>query len=221
MNRTDAIVAWASGPDILDIGCTDHVVEPGSAHWVHRRLVQHHPATIGIDVDHENVKRVAELGYPVIVADGQRFALNKRFDTVVAGDVIEHVDDPARLLRSCAEHLKPGGKIVLTTPYPFCLQHQLYALISYPRTCLNEEHAVWFCPQTFTELARRSSLRVVHQDLVDYYRSDFGTWRNRIFVRLLRALSPVLPKRLRSNTMLFVLERDLASASEHSPVDVR
>lgn len=39
------------------------------------------------------------------------------FDTVVCTDVIEHLRDPGRLFADVSRLLKPGGKLILSTPY--------------------------------------------------------------------------------------------------------
>jgi 2-polyprenyl-3-methyl-5-hydroxy-6-metoxy-1,4-benzoquinol methylase len=40
-----------------------------------------------------------------------------QFDLVIAAEIVEHVRiDPRRLLRWCAAQLRPGGRVVLTTP---------------------------------------------------------------------------------------------------------
>ncbi len=48
-------------------------------------------------------------------------------DVVISTEVIEHVYDPRGFLRNCFALLKPGGTIVLTTPYHGYLKNLLLA----------------------------------------------------------------------------------------------
>jgi len=41
------------------------------------------------------------------------------FDTIVAGELIEHLENPAAFLRGCRTILKDSGKLLLTTPNPY------------------------------------------------------------------------------------------------------
>ena len=40
------------------------------------------------------------------------------FDTIVAGEILEHVESPMRLLRAIHATLRPGGRLILSTPNP-------------------------------------------------------------------------------------------------------
>ena len=42
--------------------------------------------------------------------------LPRDFDCLTCVDVVEHVDDPIRFLRSALLQLAPGGKVVITVP---------------------------------------------------------------------------------------------------------
>jgi 2-polyprenyl-3-methyl-5-hydroxy-6-metoxy-1,4-benzoquinol methylase len=49
-------------------------------------------------------------------------------DIVISTEVIEHIYDPRSFLRNCFGLLKPGGTIVLTTPYHGYLKNLLLAV---------------------------------------------------------------------------------------------
>ncbi len=52
---------------------------------------------------------VLDVGEPLPFRSGS-------LDGVLAGEIVEHVYDPAALLRECHRVLRPGGVLVLTTP---------------------------------------------------------------------------------------------------------
>lgn len=54
--------------------------------------------------------------FKTVQANLMEFRDLQGFDCVLAGEVIEHVAFPAKLLESLRENLKPGGICVLTTP---------------------------------------------------------------------------------------------------------
>lgn len=53
-------------------------------------------------------------GYDPFVAPFSKVP-ESRFDCVVANDVIEHVSDPRRIIRECAQLVKPGGLLYIGT----------------------------------------------------------------------------------------------------------
>jgi 2-polyprenyl-3-methyl-5-hydroxy-6-metoxy-1,4-benzoquinol methylase len=44
------------------------------------------------------------------------YEFNQQFDLIIAGDVIEHVENQGLFLRNAHKHLKPEGKLIITTP---------------------------------------------------------------------------------------------------------
>lgn len=203
--RADLILDHVRGPDVLDIGCADHVPRPGSRRWVYGRLKERFPATVGLDASAENVEVLRGKGFDDLhVADAQSFSLGATFDTIVAGEVIEHLENPAGFLASARDHLKPGGRLIVTTPYVFGLLNTTYAYGAFPRTCPNAEHTMWFCPSTLTALAHRTGFKALHCSLiVDIH--DVEGMGKRLALGAYVVLTRLLPKRLRCNGMLFVL----------------
>ena len=203
--RAEMIVRHVKGPDVLDVGCTGHVPDVQNPYWVHGHLRKAFPSVWGIDKEADNVRRLRALGYSnVRVADAQSFDLEKRFDTIVAGELIEHLENPGAFLVTASEHLKPDGRIVLTTPYPFGLAHLLYAWFKFPRTCSNPQHTLWLCPTTLQSLAARAGLKVVHWQLLFAFQPSLS----RRYDLLMRALR-FLPTRVKANAMLFLLARNI------------
>lgn len=45
-----------------------------------------------------------------------------KFDTLIAGEILEHVENPVLFLQKCKTVIKHGGRLILSTPNP----HNLY-----------------------------------------------------------------------------------------------
>ena len=204
--RTDEILKRVTGPAVLDVGCAGHIIKPKSPYWLHGRLREQFPSLVGIDLHKDNVARLRELGFEnVHVASAENFDLDSKFDTIVAGELIEHLSNPSMFLNRCHLHLKPGGRVVITTPYVFSLLYVLYAYVKFPNTCQNNEHTTWFCPQTLSELVARSGLTVKEWEIVEDYEMENSSMLYRIFALFISTLGKFLiPARLRKNNMIFV-----------------
>ena len=217
-SRVDRIVELTRGPAVLDVGCAAHSPDPGNPAWLFGRVKKRFPSAWGVDVSPGNIKELKQAGYSNVAAmDAQSLSLPVQFDTIIAGDVVEHLENPAGFLRSASALLKEGGRIIVTTPSPFALPSIVYATFRFPKTCANEEHVAWFCQSTFHSLVERVGLEVLHWELIDDFspggkeyregkvrRSDL---RYRAFIRFLRLMKWILPRRLYCVTQLFVVSQ--------------
>jgi SAM-dependent methyltransferase len=205
--REDQILEWVRGPAVLDVGCTDHVVRESSVYWLHQHLRQKFPHVVGIDISEENLEKMRQLGYQNLYRmDAETFLLGEKFDSIVAGELIEHLSNPGLFLDQAHRHLNPGGRLILTTPFAFSLLYVLYSNLKYPKTCENPEHTHWLCVETMRSLATRHGFRELYFDLVMDYRLDSPSWKYLLFARAVQSFQSIIPKRLRNNVMLFVLE---------------
>jgi 2-polyprenyl-3-methyl-5-hydroxy-6-metoxy-1,4-benzoquinol methylase len=205
--RVQWILRHVKGPRVLDIGCAGYLPDASSAWWLHGRLYSLFPQVVGIDYDEKIVRDLAAMGYQRIHhADAQSFKLAERFDTIVAGEVIEHLPNPGVFLERARHHLAPGGRLIVTTPSVFSLAHFLYALVHFPHTCPNPGHTGWFCLETLARLAALNGFRIRSWDLLEDYRFDVPAPLYRLFIAALSIMRPLIPKRLRANTLAFILE---------------
>lgn len=164
--RIEKILSWAKGPAILDVGCVGGSLNEESPYWLHQRLKERFADVTGVDINAEAVRNLQSKGYNVFLMNAEELAIDRTFDSIIAGELIEHLSNPGTFLEAARRHLKPDGRIILTTPYPFAALNFFYALLKFPKTCSNKEHTQWFCPSTLRELARRYGYRVVHLELV-------------------------------------------------------
>jgi 2-polyprenyl-6-hydroxyphenyl methylase/3-demethylubiquinone-9 3-methyltransferase len=102
----------AAGERVLDVGCGEGRFAVG--------LARAGASVVGVDVAEEPLRRARELHPELDVrlvnsAGGWELA-DASFDVVWAGEVIEHVADTAAWLSEVRRVLRPGGRLLLSTP---------------------------------------------------------------------------------------------------------
>jgi glycosyltransferase involved in cell wall biosynthesis/SAM-dependent methyltransferase len=182
--RSDEILKLVQGPKVLDIGCAGHAVKPDHPGWLHGRLREHFDVT-GIDISDRNIALMKSMGIQdVHVQSADNFELGRLYNTIVAGEVVEHLSNPGRFLATARRHLLPGGRLVLSTPYGFSLMYAAYAANHFPKTCENAEHTCWFCPTTLGELARREGFEVEQWRLIDDYEPSVRSFKYQLYLEI-------------------------------------
>ena len=217
MKKVDYLMQYFNGPCILDVGCASHFPEPDSLYWIHGRIRRKFIDVYGIDINKDNLKILENLGYSnIYLKNAESFDFGSlKFDTVFAGELIEHLSNPGLFLKMAKESIKDNGRIIIRTPYPFALINMIYAFLKYPKTCQNNEHTSWFCLQTIKELASRELLKITHLELVEDYRidklpksrNDRPSNKYLLFASIFQLVKWFIPKRLRGNSMLVILEK--------------
>ena len=118
--RIDWMADEAHGPSVLDVGCSEGILEVLLA----RRGI----AVTGVDIDPDALdfarqllaKESDEVRARVKLVQGDFIRtrpVTGLFDTVVMGELLDYLDDPAAMLDRGLEHLRPEGRVVITTPF--------------------------------------------------------------------------------------------------------
>jgi SAM-dependent methyltransferase len=82
-----------------------------------RRLVGADFAQSAVRLGAQRARETSRAGVSWMVADAQAIGLPAAsFDTVISCETIEHLVDPVGALREFHRLLRPGGRLVLTTP---------------------------------------------------------------------------------------------------------
>ena len=135
---------------ILDIGCARHSEEKRESANLHEYLITNTQCHIqGIDVLEEEVEKMRDEGYDVQVGDAETFESETEFDVIVAGEVIEHLKNIGKFIRTAESNLAVGGKLILTTPNPDGFAYFRKALFNQPN---NPTHTCWVDPQNLEQL---------------------------------------------------------------------
>jgi SAM-dependent methyltransferase len=201
------------GPRVLDLGCCKNVFPrtkeefPG---WLHALLVEAGHSVLGADINQEHISSMAEAGYEVVYMNAQAIPPEgEKFDTIVAGELIEHLENPGLFLTSCRRRLTPEGRLVLTTPNPFGVMDILGYIKNFDHA-FNVEHTCWFDAQTIRQLLERCGFRVIelcfvddlHPETIKRKSSRFDYYLYRLFSSVWMAGRWLLPSRFRNTIVV-------------------
>jgi 2-polyprenyl-3-methyl-5-hydroxy-6-metoxy-1,4-benzoquinol methylase len=146
--------------DVLDVGCVEHDPEAyRNRFWVHKAVATVAKSILGLDLHEEGVKVLRAQGFNVVAGDAERFDLGSTFDVIVAGDIIEHLGDLSGFLESCKRHLRPGGRLIVSTPNPWYWRNIIKAAL-HTEVNNNPEHVCWICPRTLRQLVARHGMEL-------------------------------------------------------------
>lgn len=121
---------------------------------------------VGVDRDEESIAS-ARKKFPanrfLTLAEFSASPRDSQFAQIIGLAVIEHVDDPQQWLSWLRTLLKPGGRIILTTPHPSVRWlHELGATIGLFSREGAKEHRELIDRNRMTELAAASGFRIRH-----------------------------------------------------------
>jgi 2-polyprenyl-3-methyl-5-hydroxy-6-metoxy-1,4-benzoquinol methylase len=183
-DRFPIIEKYIRGVSVMDLGCVDsrkarHSAEARfeyKANLLHKRIAEINPQVVGIDIDPEGAAVLNKQGYHVLVENVETMNLGREFDTIVAGEIIEHLENPGLFMRNMHKHLKPGGVLIISTPNPF-YAGSAWKIWRYGTPAVHEEHMGWQDPTTLTQLCKRTGFEPFDGYWIQPHRALLKTWK--------------------------------------------
>lgn len=166
-------LATLPGREVLDVGCGGGILAESMA----RRGAK----VLGIDLSAKPLKvaqlhaleaGLENLSYREIAVEQLAADRPASFDVVTCMEMLEHVPEPASVVRACAQLVKPGGQVFFSTlnrnPKAFLLaivgaEHVLQLL---PKG--THEYARFIRPSELARFARDAGLEVDHFKGMEY-----------------------------------------------------
>ncbi len=166
--KEDFILKAASGRTVLHLGCVGFTdLAPGdrvgfakqSLHWKLTQLSE----TVGIDRSVAVIDEYRKLGVftNIVAGDVERLdelPITRKFDVVIAGDIIEHLSNPGRMLDGIKRFCTETTQVIITTPNAFGAPNFLRHSVGKFRE--GAEHVMSFNQQNLVTLLNRHGYSV-------------------------------------------------------------
>lgn len=164
VDRVRYIASLCRGKRVLDIGCLDETAleKRQTNDWLHGQIGQLASEVIGVD----SSERLGDEGLVtgpnsrIVKGDGLRpdpvQVGADDVDLIVAGEFIEHLENPLEFIRSMKQRF-PGRQLVLSTPNGASFANALLASIR--REAQHPDHLMTSTYKTLNTLCRRSEAK--------------------------------------------------------------
>lgn len=168
--RLELLEKLVAGKKIIHIGFADHkdliLKKINENNWLHKRLMNISNRCAGVDIDKEAVDFVKEyLGitdvycFDITKDDIPQTIKNEKWDYLLLGEVLEHVDNPVQFLSLIRERfLGMANSIIITVPNALKILNFELALRGIE--AINTDHRYWFTPYTIMKISTRAGYKI-------------------------------------------------------------
>ena len=167
-NRIKYISKYIKNKSILDFG-------PGGIdhRQIYKFINSKSKSYSGIELDKKRYTLLSKKGINAYNLNAESFNLNKKFDTLFAGEFIEHLNNPGNFLNSCKKHMKKNSTLILTTPNAYSINRVIRAILSGGNVPQFHEHSLLFNEQLLIELLKRHKFKIKSVIYFNYSNKGF------------------------------------------------
>lgn len=130
IKKLENYVPLEKGKSVLEIGCSIG----GVASILLDKGLDVHATDVSKYAVNRAKKTSKNIKFSVLDAR-EKIKLNKKFDYVLAFEVVEHLEDPQKAIKNMVGVLKKEGYLVFSTPYPYTwsFRDPTHINVKYPR----------------------------------------------------------------------------------------
>jgi len=150
-DRDNYLQECVKGKFVLHVGCSNVPITEErirSRNLLHIKLQDSAKEVIGI---------LETFGIDnVFVMDAEDMKFTTHFDTILGGDVLEHMSNPGKFLEKASRLLNPNGEIILGVPSALTINNLKCLLGGWEQ--VHSDHTFYFSPKTLSTLCSRYGL---------------------------------------------------------------
>lgn len=183
VQRVEYILEKCSGKRVLHLGCTNWPYTENSLKdgtLLHTAIEERSSKLFGIDADERGLEILRNEGFEDLfignLEDLDRCELDETFDVVVAGEIIEHLNNPGLFLSGVKRFLASDSILLITTINAYCaMRYFVYAARGKGGTNepVHPDHVAYYSFSTLRLLLARHGFKdpkIVYYDLGDEHR---------------------------------------------------
>ena len=170
VQRLDFIRGACAGKKVLHLGCTNYPYTQDaidSDMLLHFELEKIAGELYGFDFDQAGLDILAEHGavnlYRADLEKLEDVALDNKFDVIVAGEMIEHLNNPGLFLEGIKRFMNESTVLVITTINAYCgMRFFIYGLRGRGGSAepVHPDHVAYYSYSTLSLLIKRHDLEV-------------------------------------------------------------
>lgn len=197
VQRLDFIRETCRGKRVLHLGCTNwpYTLESLANNMLlHRELEQIASHVVGIDADEKGIETLSEKGsknlYQADLERLEKLDLNEMFDVIIAGEMIEHLNNPGLFISGIQRFMTSETRLVLTTINAYCgMRFWQYGLRGKrgKQEPVHPDHVAYYSYSTLKLLIERHGMHV--EKFLFYDVGKEHRPHNRWFVNLINDVS--------------------------------
>jgi ubiquinone/menaquinone biosynthesis C-methylase UbiE len=182
IHRKDEIIRLSTDKKVLHLGFIQHShlweIKIKQDDWLHSKLHDVASKLVGVDYLTDEVNEIKEqYCYDVYSADVMYLddlILSEKFDVIICGELIEHIENPGLMLDGIKRFMHEKSILIITTPNPWrkLWIHNMSSGIMEDKW-LNKEHVSWYSFQTLKQLLQRKGYSEVKYQ---YYTSESNNY---------------------------------------------
>lgn len=164
LNYIEEHCGGLQGKEVLDVGCGGGILSESMAHkGAHVSGIDLGEAALSVARLH-SLESGVKVNYRAISVEGMAAEFPAKFDVVTCLEMLEHVPDPASVVKACSKLLKPGGQVFFSTinrnpkSYLLAIIGAEYVLRLLPRG--THDYARFIRPSELAAMARNAGLEI-------------------------------------------------------------